>query len=238
MKSKKEILLPGGDSQLRYTLGNIEIKGKKALILGSGSENIALEILNKEADSVELIVEDYESLLISQLNLNDIDSITPKLMDFELTDFTIDTFDIVYAQASISNTRRNKIIKEVKRILKNEGVLIVGEIIKLEKDIPQFVSNIFEQSDLEPLFVDELKNYYNSRSFEIQDVVDYTKTLKEYYSSNLDKLKSSVSELTENEKSYYKKLINQISHQSKAYLKQGADKYIGFYTVAAKLNKR
>ncbi|HET54168.1 MAG TPA: methyltransferase domain-containing protein [Ignavibacteria bacterium] len=238
MKSKKEILLPGGDSQLRYTLGNIEIKGKKALVLGSGSENIALEIINKEADSVELILEDYESLLISQLNLNDIDSITPKLMDFELTDFAIDTFDIVYAQASISNTRRNKIIKEVKRILKNEGVLIVGEIIKLEKDIPQFVSDIFEQSDLEPLFVDELKNYYNSRSFEIQDVVDYTKTLKEYYSSNLSKLKSSVSELTENEKSYYKKLINQISHQSKAYLKQGADKYIGFYTVEAKLNKR
>lgn len=238
MKSKKEILLPGGDSQLRYTLGNIEIKGKKALVLGSGSENIALEILNKDADSVELIVEDYESLLISQLNLNDVDSITPKLMDFELTDFAIDTFDIVYAQASISNTRRNKIIKEVKRILKNDGVLIVGEIIKLEKDIPQFVSNIFEQSDLEPLFVDELKNFYNSRSFEIQDVVDYTKTLKEYYSSNLSKLKSSVSELTENEKSYYKKLINQISHQSKAYLKQGADKYIGFYTVAAKLNKR
>jgi len=238
MKSKKEILLPGGDSQLRYTLGNIEIKGKKALVLGSGSENIALEILNKDADSVELIVEDYESLLISQLNLNDVDSITPKLMNFELTDFAIDTFDIVYAQASISNKRRNKIIKEVKRIIKNDGVLIVGEIIKLEKDIPQFVSDIFEQSDLEPLFIDELKNYYTSRSFEIQDVVDYTKTLREYYSFNLDKLKSSVSELTENEKSYYKKLINQISHQSKAYLKQGADKYIGFYTVAAKLNKR
>lgn len=238
MKSKKEILLPGGDSQLRYAFDNIEIKEKKVLIMGSGSEFIAIEFLKKEADSVELIVEDYESLLVSKLNLNDVGLITPKLMDFELTDFAKDTFDIVYAQASISSSRRNKIIKEVKRILKNNGVLLVGEIIKLEKDIPQFVSDIFEKSDLEPLFVDDLKNYYYSRGFEIQDVVDYTKTLKEYYSSNLGKLKSSVSELTENEKSYYKKLINQISHQSKAYLKQGADKYIGFYTVAAKLNKR
>lgn len=237
MKTKTEILLPGGNSQLRYTTGNVEINGKRILIIGSGSENIAIELLKNNAASIELIVEDYESLLISQLSLENIGEITPKLMDFELTDFEKDTFDIVYAQASISNTRRNKIIKEVKRILKNDSVLLVGEIIKLEKDIPQFVSDIFEQSDLDPLFIDDLKNYYYSRGFEIQDVVDYTKTLKEYYSSNLGKLKSSVAELTENEKSYYKKLINQISHQSKAYLKQGADKYIGFYTVAAKLNK-
>jgi len=238
VKTKTEILLPGGDSQLRYTTGNVEINGKRILILGSGSGNIAIELLKNNAASIELIVEDYESLIISQLSLENISKITPKLMDFELTDFAKDTFDIVYAQASISNTRRNKIIKEVKRILKNDGVLLVGEIIKLEKDIPQFVRDIFEQSDLDPLFIDDLKNYYYSRGFEIQDVVDYTKTLKEYYSSNLGKLKFSVSELTENEKSYYKKLINQISHQSKAYLKQGADKYIGFYTVAAKLNKR
>lgn len=238
MKIIEQIHLPGGDSQLRYALGNVEIKEKKVLVIGSGSEVIAKEFLQNGAGVVELIVEDYDSLLNSKLVLDKIEAINPKMMDFEITDFSPDTFDIVYAQASISGSRKNKIIKEIKRILKNEGLLIVGEIVKLEKLVPQFVQDMFDDSDLEPLFVDEITNYYNQRNFEIRDIMDYSNSLKEYYSTNLQKLSASVKELTDKEKSYYKKLLNQISHQSKAFLKQGADKFIGFYTIIAKVNKR
>ena len=97
---------------------------------------------------------------------------------------------------------------------------------------------MFDDSDLDPLFVKEIKDYYKQRNFEVRDMMDYSKTLKDYYSTNLQKLSASLKELSENEKSYYKKLLNQISHQSKAFLKQGADKYIGFYTIIAKVNKR
>jgi SAM-dependent methyltransferase len=238
MKTIEQIHLPGGDSQLRYTLGNVEIKEKKVLIIGSGSEVIAKEFLQNGANVVELIVEDYDSLLNSKLVLNETEAINPKMMEFEITDFSTDTFDIVYAQASISGSRRNKIIKEIKRILKNEGLLIVGEIVKLERLVPQFVQDMFDDSDLEPLFIDEITNYYKHRNFEIRDIMDYSKTLKDYYSTNLQKLSASVKELTDNEKSYYKKLLNQISHQSKAYLKQGADRFIGFCAIIAIVNKR
>lgn len=238
MKTIEQIHLPGSDSQLRYTLGNVEIKEKKVLIVGSGSEVIAKEFLQSGAQVVELIVEDYDSLLNSKLVLDKIDAINPKMMEFEITDFNQDTFDIIYAQASISGGQRNKIIKELKRILKNEGLLIVGEIVILEKPVPQFVQDLFDDSDLEPLFVDEIKDYYKQRNFEIRDILDYSKTLKDYYSANLKKLSASVKELTDNEKSYHKKLLNQISHQSKAYLRQGADKFIGFYSIIAIVNKR
>ena len=39
------------------------------------------------------------------------------MMDFDNTDFNAEEFDLVYAQASISLLNRNKIVKEIKRIL-------------------------------------------------------------------------------------------------------------------------
>ena len=238
MKTIDSIHLPGGDSQLRYLLGNIELKDKHVLVIGSGSEVIVKEFLSKGVSKVELIVEEYDSLLNSKLELDHVEGANPKMMDFEITDYADDTFDLVYAQASISGTKRNKIIKEIKRILKNEGVFVVGEIAKLEKLVPQFVQDMFEDSDLDPLFIEDFEHYYKQRGFEIRDIMDYSKTLKDYYSTNLIKLSASIKELTDNEKSYYKKLLNQISHQSKAYLKQGADRYIGFCTIIAIVNKR
>jgi hypothetical protein len=238
MKMTKKIHLPGGDSQLNYTLDNVELKGKKILIFGSGSEIIAKEFLKSGAELVEFIVEDYESLMNSRLILENVDAVNPKMMDFEITDFNPDTFDIVYAQASISGIRRHQILKEIKKLLVDDGLLISGEIVKLEKLVPQFVQDMFDDSDLEPLFIEEIRNYYQQRRFEVYDILDFSNTLRDYYSTNLKKLSESMKELSEKEKSYYKKLLNQISHQSKAYLKQGADKFIGFCTITAKVNKR
>jgi hypothetical protein len=48
-------------------------------------------------------------------------------------------------------------------------------------------------------------------------------------------LKQAIETLTEKEKSYYKKLLNKISHESNAYLKLGADKYIGYKLLILKL---
>lgn len=237
MKTKEQIHLPGGNSQLNYALENIDFIEKTILVIGAGSELAAKLFLNNGASKVELIVEDYDSLLNSKILLDQMESINPKMMDFEITDFNENTFDIVYAQASISGSKRNRIIKEIKRVIKNDGILIVGEIIKLEKLVPQFVQDMFSDSDLDPLLTDDIKNYYFQHGWDVQEIIDHSARLNEYYSTNLERLNKSLKELSDNEKSYYKKLINQISHQSKAYLKQGADKYIGFYTVAAKLNK-
>ena len=40
--------------------------------------------------------------------------------------------------------------------------------------------------------------------------------------------------LTDKEKSFYKKLLSKISHESNAYLKLGADRYIGFKMLILK----
>lgn len=238
MKTKEQIHLPGGNSQLNYVLENVDLLEKTILVIGAGSEFAVKLFLKNGASKIEMIVEDYDSLLNSRLVLDQIESINPKMMDFEITDFNENTFDLVYAQASISGSKRNRIIKEIKRVIKNNGILIVGEIVKLEKLVPQFVNDMFSDSDLDPLYTEDIKNYYFQRGWDVQEIIDHSDRLNEYYSTNLEMLSKSLKELSDNEKSYYKKLINQISHQSKAYLKQGADRFIGFSILKAIMNDR
>src|SRR3989339_311135 len=226
-----KILLPGLDKQIIFLKKNLTSEVKTALVIGSASE-VPAEIISKRFNcNVEIIVEDYESLLNSKLVLSNESNINVRLMSFDATDFDSFTFDLVYAQASISSTKRNKIVKEINRILKPGGYFCVGEIVALNKSVPMFVQNIFDSSDLLPLFNNDLNIYYLERKFKLTGSIDLTNTLKEFYLLNADLLKSSKGELTQQEKSYYKKLVNKISHESNAYLKLGADKYIGFIAL-------
>jgi len=231
---KLSVFLPGLDNQIRFLRRNIELKDKFSLTLGSGSEEIVKLLLNESEKKAELIVEDYNSLMNSRLLLGDNKNVFVRLMDFEFTDFDDATFDLVYTQGGITNPRRNKIVKEIKRILKPDGIFCVGEIVSLKKDLPRFVLDIYESSEMTPLFADDIENYYAQKGFEVVGKKDLSFTLADFYSKSLYELKKSVNEMEENEKSYYKKLINMINHESKAFLNQGADEFIGFYSLILK----
>jgi len=234
MENKTNIFLPGLDNQFRFFRRSIELKSKSTLTLGSASEEIAKLLTDETGKKAELIVEDYNSLMNAMLLLEKREDIVVRLMDFEFTDFDDKVFDLVYTQGAISNPRRNKIVKEIKRILKPNGLLCVGEVVSLKEELPQFVLDIYESSDLEPLLINKIEDYYKERKFEIIGRKDLSFTLKDYYSKSLVELKKSLEDMAENEKSYYKKLINMISHEAKAFLTQGADEFIGFYSLILK----
>jgi len=236
--STNKIFLPGLEKQIEFLLNNLNTKIETALVIGSASEDIANQIIESYQCSPELIVENYESLMNSKLILGEASTINARLMDFEVTDFENNSFDLVYAQASISRTNRNKIVKEIKRVLKPNGIFCVGEIVTLQKEYPAFVRDIFDSSDILPLYVDELKNYYEERNFKFISEIDLTSTLKKYYSINTDLLRDTKLNLTDREKSFHKKLLNKVSHESNAYLKLGADKFIGFVTLLLQKGER
>jgi DNA-binding PadR family transcriptional regulator len=60
--------------------------------------------------------------------------------------------------------------------------------------------------------------------------------LQSFYEHTAERLEDKIYTLTEKEKSYYRKLLNKISHESNAYLKLGADRYIGFKMMILKKN--
>jgi SAM-dependent methyltransferase len=231
MNNKKQICLPGLNKQFDFLKKNLQVNPKTVLVIGSGSENAAALITNHFSCSTELIVQDYESLMNSRINLDNDSNIKISLMNYEVTDFAPESFDLIYAQASVSLINRNKIIKEIKRILKPDGYLCIGEIVSLKQDIPLFVRDIFDSAGLLPLFVDDLEKYYIERKFNLISLRDFSNTLAEYYTLYASLLKSTKENLTDNEKSYYKKLLNKIHHESNVYLKLGGDKFIGFVSL-------
>ncbi len=235
MKKNNSIYLPGLKKQYEFLISKLELTGFNILILGSSNAIISKLLFNKSKEKVEIIVEDYESLLVTQLELGNNSALSVKLMDFENTDYSKNTFDLVYAQGSISDKRRKKIVKEIKRILKPNGYFCVGEIVKLEDKIPNFIKEIYELSNLDPILHDRVSSFYEERNFEVIDLINLSNTLKDYYSLNLKLLKDNIKSLSPNEKAYYKTILNKISHESNVYLKLGGDRYMGLITLILKM---
>lgn len=234
MKEQSIIFLPGGFKQFRILKSKFNFSEKNVLIVGEGSEKIAEKIVQAGAKHVDLIVNDFDFLMIGKINLKTHDRIEIKLMDFDNTDYAENQFDLIYAQGSISFPNRNKIVKEMKRILKRDGILCTGEITALTKTYPIFVKNIFESSDMSPLFHSGVEQYYEERGFEIIYLQDITSSLKNFYENAASAFRSNVDNLSQQEKSYYKKLLNKLSHESNAYLNLGADKYVGMKVLILK----
>src|SRR3970282_1724204 len=119
--------LPGLDKQLKFLLDNVDIKNKSILIIGSNTERIAGKLLEK-AKEVFIIVDDQEDLLRLRFNLAPKENLHARYMEYSNTDFINKRFDIIYAQGSITRNDRNKILKEIKKVLQPEGVFCAGEI--------------------------------------------------------------------------------------------------------------
>lgn len=232
MEKSELILLPGLNRQVRFLIQKLNGKSLlNALVIGSFSELVAKKIVNKFGSNVDIIVEDYESLINSKYIIRNSTNINVKMMSYDSTDYPDVHFDLVYAQASISLTKRNKIIKEVKRILKPGGFFCVGEIASLDKNVPRFVQDIYDNSDLLPLFYEDLDKYYTERKFSLIAKENLSSTLKDYFSVSIENYNNIAETLESGEKSYYKKVINKIKHESNAYLKLGADKYMGLIAM-------
>jgi SAM-dependent methyltransferase len=233
-KKNNEIYLPGALYQFSTFAAKFRIEEKSVLVMGAGSEDISKLFLENKAYSIIQIVEEEDSLLASRLYLKDVKEISVRLMTFNSTDFISERFDIIFAQASISNARRNKIAKEIIRILKPGGLLAVGEIVQLENNAPIFVRELWQASGISPLLNTEVSDYYKERNFEILYEDDFSSTLRDFYQTSQQLLSKNVDKLSDQEKTYYKKLLNKISHESNAYLNLGADKYMGFKILILK----
>ena len=161
------IFLPGTDKQADFFLKIPVNKVGKVLIIGPGTKEIAQKIVLTEPEKIIIIVEDYDSLITMRYRLEKQGdkNIEVRMMDYENTDFRNDSIDIVYAQASVSTRKRNRIVKEIRRILKTGGIFCIGELTKLKEDVPVFIQELWQASDLLPLPDKELNEYYEGRGF-------------------------------------------------------------------------
>jgi ubiquinone/menaquinone biosynthesis C-methylase UbiE len=200
--------------------------GTHALIIGSGCETIAVRLLD-HFNEVIVIMNDYDSLMQSRINLKNEEKIKVRMMDYAHSDFEKDHFDLIYAQGSISVPERKEILKEIKRILRSDGTVCIGEIVSLKEPVPVFVKDIWERNGLEALASPQIKTYFESKGFTIISEQDLSHKLKDFYQN----IRDIVTETTNKEKEENKKFYSGIKHESDSYLKLGGDKYIGFKSL-------
>ena len=149
------------------------------------------------------------------------------MMDYTHTDFDKEYFELIYAQASISVSDRKEIVKELKRILKADGLFCTGEIVSLKQPVPTFVKDIWERSGLDALASSKIKTYFESQGFSIISEQDLSHTLKDFYQI----IRDIITKAGKQEKEENKKFYSGIKHESNVYLKLGGDKYIGFKSL-------
>lgn len=234
MKTIKPIFLPGTDRQFKILASQVKLDGKFVLIIGGGTVEIAHEFIENRAANAKIIVEDNDSLIDARMLLRNNENISVSMMEFESTDFQDAQFDLVFAQASITNKSKNKIVKEIRRILKPGGIFCVGENVAFTKELPVFIKDIFLNSGITPAFKDVFNKFYIERKFEILYEHDLSPTLKDFYKFSSSILNQNIDTLSEQEKSYYKKMLKQISHESNVYLNLRGDNYFGFMMLVMK----
>lgn len=230
-KSGFNIFLPGLGRQLEIFFSQLNLSDKHVLIIGSNSEEIALRFIQQGAASAIIIVDEEDSLFRSKYLLASFKEVSVRFMEYHNTDFKDDRFDVVYAQASISVKKRNKILKEVKRILKPGGIFCAGEVVNLERNVPQFIKDLRSNSGIEALYVEDLQKTYLEAGLDYQIDYNLSSTLKEFYKDSIQLMQDNIDQLQENEKSYYKKTLHMISHESNAYLKLGGEKFMGYKMI-------
>jgi SAM-dependent methyltransferase len=234
LDTKKFIFLPGSVYQVNKFLEDNIFEEKDILIIGANSEAIAEEFLANKARSVIIIVDDNDTLIRSRFILSGKRKISTRMMEYTNTDFNDAAFDIVYAQASISTPARKKILKEIKRILRPDGLLCSGEIVNLEKEVPKFINDLRENSGIEALWINELNDFYIKAGFEIVSEENLSNRLQNFYRDSSRLLEENKDDLTEQEKSYYKKTLKMMSHEPNAYLELGGFKFMGLKMLIAR----
>ncbi len=223
------IFLPGTDKQFQQLSSKIHFEGKKILVLGSGCEEIAMTMSRQNPHSINIIVDDENSLIGYRFKLKNDNRVNITFMEFAITDFPDKNFDLIYAQGSVSRSDRKIITDEIYRILKIEGIYSVGEIVKLRKESPAFMKDIWNAGNLSPLFKGDIEDFYKQNKFDPIDFADLSFTLKDFYISAERRIQRAEKEELFGAED--KKLLKKFMHEVNAFNKLGGNKFMGFISL-------
>ncbi len=142
---------PGSEETFRKTLDLSDIDTKAALAIadigcGTGSATIPLlQHTKAHVTAVELLPSFLEKLQTDANKAGLNDRLTAVEADMADLSFDEESFDAIWSEGAIYNIGFEKGIKEWRRFLKTNGVLIASEITWLRSDIPDELKSHWEQ---------------------------------------------------------------------------------------------
>jgi SAM-dependent methyltransferase len=225
--SGKEIFLPGGSRQFKQLRDRFDFRGKRAAIFGAAT-GAAERFVNRGVAEATVFVETNEELVEARFALATVARVEVRLASFTATTLEDGAFDVAYAQASIGDDRREEILKEIRRLLGDDGVLSVGDVVALREDAPPFVADLWKRAGLRPLPHNGFVTFFAERGFEKIDVDFSGDGLANYYRRSRVQLAEFRKTADPDEAKSHKKLVARAKREADAFLDHGGDKFATF----------
>lgn len=225
----KTVYLPGLNEQPELLFATCNIAQSRILILGTATPALVEELLDREAERVDVVINNEEMIMIERMRLPKHKSVKARFMDYSQTDFMDSSFDYVYAQGSISLPDRRKIYREMHRVLKPGGLFLAGELTYLKPQVPVSIKDVWEGAGVTPAFLDEIEALYPLEGFSLQSSHDLSPTLYTLYMLYQKILTKESGLLDDDELQLKRHEITRMKHESNMYTKMGGDRVTGYF---------
>ncbi len=231
MPENKTPFLPGGASPINFFLKKMPHEGKSLLLLGNGFPQLIPFVQNEGFSSIHSASDDTTEVFEYKANTSKNQQFPAMVVDYASLDHKSGEFDFVFCQTTLTKPVKTKLIKEIKRILKPEGILITSEIVCIKKPAPIFLNDIWIKSGQDPHYNDEFEPFYTTRGFNLIESAEFPNDLDEFYIKSYKILETNLKTMSAEKRVQFRKDFVQEKHEIVTMVKSGALKFLNFRTL-------
>jgi SAM-dependent methyltransferase len=231
LPENKSPFLPGGASPITFFLKKIPHEGKSILLLGNGFSQLIPFVMHEGFSSIQSASDDNTEVFEYKANTSKNQQFPALVVDYESLDHNTGEFDFVFCQTTLTKPIKTKLIKEIKRILKPDGILITSEIICVKKPAPIFLNDIWIKSGQDPHYGEEFEAFYTTRGFNLIESAEFPNDLDEFYIKSYKILETNLKSMSAEKRVQFRKDFVQEKHEITSMVKGGALKFLNFKTL-------
>jgi SAM-dependent methyltransferase len=142
------------------------------------------------------------------------------------------SFDVVFLNGILNVYPKSKLLKEARRILKDDGVLAIADSYWLSDEVPGFAREAWEGLRNRVFTRTGLEELLNRCAFHLQTAEDRSGELRSFYLQFKDEAKAMTQGGFEGRK-HLKSLIKRYKHEIDVYTKLGGHKVMGYILLTA-----
>ena len=145
-------------------------------------------------------------------------------------DFDAQSFDIVVLEGIFSSYPASRALKQARRVLKPDGVIMISDSFWKMESMPPYVHDVWEAEERRIFTEHQLGHLFEAAELELAFFEIRRNALDSFYQQFTSEIKSITKADFEGMK-HQKSLVKHYKHEIDVYLKHGGEKYMGYFTA-------